>query len=269
MSDRRPIGVFDSGLGGLTAVREISTLLPQESVIYFGDTARVPYGTRSPETILSYARQDVAFLRSFDIKAVVVACGTVSTTALPALEAESALPLVGVVQPAAEAAAQVTKTGNIGLIATEASVRSGAYVRAIAALRPDAAVTAQACPLLVPMVENGRVHRGDRVIELLVSEYLAPLKAAGVDTLILGCTHFPLLKEVVAAFMGGEVALVDPGREAARHLERLLEPSSAGEAPSYRYFVSDSVEQFSRQAGLFLGTLAQGSVEKVDVASFG
>ena len=163
--DTRPIGVFDSGLGGLTAVRELRQLLPSENIIYFGDTARVPYGGRSAEILLKYARQDVRFLRSHDIKAILVACGTVSTTALPQLRQESDIPILGVVEPACRRAAAVTRNRRVGLIATAASVRSGAYQRSLRQLDPDIAVTAKACPLFVPLVENGRFRRGDVVIE--------------------------------------------------------------------------------------------------------
>ena len=177
--DQRPIGVFDSGLGGLTAVRELCRLLPGEDVVYFGDTGRVPYGSRSRETIIKYARQDVAFLRTFDLKAILIACGTVSTTALDVLSAENPIPVMGVVEPAARAAARLTRSGNIGLIGTQTSVRSGAYERAIQAENPAARVTGQPCPLFVPLVENGRFRPGDIVIETVAAEYLAPLKRPG------------------------------------------------------------------------------------------
>ena len=172
--DDRPIGVFDSGLGGLTAVAEIRSILPSENIIYFGDTSRVPYGGRSPEILLKYARQDVKFLRSFDIKAVVVACGTVSTTALPQLKAESDLPILGVVEPACRRAVKLTRSKKVGLIATSASVRSGEYERTIARIDPTVEVMGAACPLFVPLVENGRFSVGDKVVEQIAEEYLAP-----------------------------------------------------------------------------------------------
>ena len=220
--DDRPIGVFDSGLGGLTAVREIRSILPFENIIYFGDTSRVPYGGRSQEILLKYARQDIHFLRSFDIKALLVACGTVSTTALPTLEKESDLPILGVVEPACRRALAVTRSKRVGLIATAASVRSGAYERTIAAMDGEVTVIARACPLFVPLVENGRYRVGDSVIETVAREYLEPLKAEGVDTLILGCTHYPLLEEVVGQIMGPGVTLVDSGAQAARQLKTSL-----------------------------------------------
>ena len=200
--DQRPVGVFDSGVGGLSAVRELRKLLPSENIIYFGDTSRVPYGGRSPEILLKYARQDVHFLRSFDIKAILVACGTVSTTCLPILRRENDLPILGVVEPACRRAVQVTKARRVGLIATAASVRSGAYEKCIAGLDPAVEVIAKACPLFVPLVENGRYRPGDTVIETVAREYLEPLRQTGIDTLILGCTHYPLLMDVIGSRLG-------------------------------------------------------------------
>ena len=187
--DQRPIGVFDSGLGGLTAVREMRRLMPSENIIYFGDTSRVPYGGRSPEILLKYARQDVHFLRSFDIKAVLVACGTVSTTALPQLQAENDLPILGVGEPACRKAAAMTRNRRVGLIATAASVRSGAYERTLHRLDETIHVVSRACPLLVPLVENGRYQPGDVVIETVAREYLEPLRQEGLDVVILGATQ--------------------------------------------------------------------------------
>lgn len=269
--DRRPIGVFDSGLGGLTALRELKKLLPKEDLIYFGDTGRVPYGGRGRDTLVRYARQDVAFLRSFDLKAVVVACGTVSANALTELRGENDLPIFGVISPAAEAAAAATRNGKVGVIGTAASVRSKAYEAELARVAPDVAVTALACPLFVPLVENGRYRPGDRVVELVVEEYLAPMKAAGVDTLVLGCTHYPLLSEVIGGFMGAGVTLIDSGKTcadaAARWLgeRELLNDRGKG---SCRYFVSDSTEDFSRLASVFLGEPVTGNVEHIDIERY-
>ncbi len=270
--DPRPIGVFDSGLGGLTAVRELGRLLPGEDLIYFGDTGRVPYGSRSRETIIRYARQDVAFLRTFDLKAIVIACGTVSTTALDVLAAETPIPLLGVVAPAAAEAAALTKNGKIGLIGTQASIRTGAYERCIAALAPGAQVIARPCPLFVPLVENGRFRPGDRVAEMVAAEYLAPLRSAGVDTLVLGCTHYPLLTQVIGGFMGREVALVNTGAACARQVARQLQDAGQTAAPGRvgerRYFVSDSVEDFSRLASIFLGEDIHAGVRQVDITRY-
>ena len=269
--DHRPIGVFDSGLGGLTALKELTALLPRERFIYFGDTGRVPYGSRSRETIIKYARQDVAFLRSFDPKAIVIACGTVSTTALDVLRGENSLPIFGVVGPAARAAAAVTRSGRVGIIGTSASIRTGAYQRAIAPLRPDAVFTAVPCPLFVPLVENGRFRPGDPVAETVAAEYLAPLKQAGVDTLVLGCTHYPLLREVIGAFMGPRVTLVDVGAQCARYVAaRLgeLDLLGGGEETPPRFFVSDDTGDFARLASLFLGEDVTHSVEQADLSAY-
>lgn len=269
--DNRPIGVFDSGLGGLTAVRELSRILPGEDVVYFGDTGRVPYGSRSRETLVRYARQDVAFLRTFDLKAIVIACGTVSATALDVLEAEEPIPVLGVVVPSAQAAVEATRNGRIGLIGTQATIRSGAYERHIKARMPEAQVLAQPCPLFVPLVENGRFRPGDVVIETVAAEYLAPLKEAGVDTLVLGCTHYPLLREVISAYMGPEVALVDAGAQGARAVMERLEQADAladRERGSCRCFVSDRQEDFSRLASIFLGWDVTGAVEQIDISRY-
>ena len=213
--DERPIGVFDSGLGGLTAVREIRSILPFENIIYFGDTSRVPYGGRSREILLKYARQDVHFLRSFDIKALLVACGTVSSNVLPDLQRESDLPILGVVEPACRKALAVTRNKRVGLIATAASVRSGAYERTIAAMDGGVTVIARACPLFVPLVENSRYRVGDCVVETVAREYLEPLKAEGIDTLILGCTRRRAGCPAAAGLAG--LARLPVRRAAGRH----------------------------------------------------
>lgn len=267
--DRRPIGVFDSGLGGLTALRELARLMPGEELVYFGDTGRVPYGGRSRETLIKYARQDAAFLERFHPKAIVVACGTVSTTALPVLRRECAVPVFGVVEPAVRAAAESSRSGRIGLIGTNATIRSGAYEEALFALRPDAQVTARACPLFVPLVENGRFRQGDAVVEMIAEEYLAPMKAAQVDALILGCTHYPLLRDVIGACMGPEVALVDAGACCARFVrewllrEELCSDRDSGGA--HRFFVSDSTENFAALATIFMGENISGGVEQISI----
>lgn len=270
--DTRPIGVFDSGLGGLTAVRELARIMPEEDLVYFGDTGRVPYGGRSREILVKYARQDTAFLRSFRPKAIVIACGTVSTTALDVLRSENDIPIFGVVGPAARAAAQVTRNGRVGLIGTRASIRSGAYERTLSKLRPGVEVTARACPLLVPLVESGRFRPGDLVAETVVGEYLAPIRARGVDTLILGCTHYPLMKPIIGAYMGPDVSLVDVGEQCARWVKRQLELDGLrNERPGAgrrRYFVSDSAQDFSDLASLFLGEDVHGGVEQIDITAY-
>ena len=270
--DPRSIGVFDSGLGGLTAVRQLRRLMPSEDIIYFGDTARVPYGNRGRETLLRYARQDMRFLCSFDLKAVVIACGTVSTNCLEELRRESGVPMIGVVEPAVERAAALTRSGRIGLAATRASVASGAYERAFRRLDPALEVHALACPLFVPLVEEGRCRPGDIVIETVAEEYLTPLKEAGVDTLVLGCTHYPLLSEVVGGVMGPDVSLVDVGAEAARTCRDLLAEKDAladRRTGSARFYTSDRAVNFQRLAALFLGEEAAGAVEQVDISRYG
>lgn len=269
--DKRAIGVFDSGLGGLTALRELRRLLPGEELVYFGDTGRVPYGGRGKDTILRYARQDVAFLRTFDLKAVVIACGTVSANALTELRAENDLPIFGVVEPAARAAVAATRKGKVGLIATAASVRSGAYEKDIAALDPGVEVHSDACPLFVPLVENGRHRPGDPVVELVAREYLASMQEAGVDTLVLGCTHYPLLREVIGGIMGPGVTLIDTGAVCAAETARFLAGKgllAEGKAGSRRYFVSDSASDFAALAAPFLGGEVDGPVERVDIEKY-
>ena len=270
--DQRPIGVFDSGLGGLTAVHSLWRILPEEDLIYFGDTARVPYGGRSRETILKYARQDVRFLRSFDLKAILIACGTVTTTSLTTLQAENDLPMVGVVEPTCRRAVLVTKNKRVGLIATAASVRSGAYEAALRRLDPEIRVFSRACPLLVPLVENGRVRPGDVVIETVAREYLTPLKEAGVDTLILGCTHYPLLLDIIGGIMGPGVELVSAGEESAFELKRMLKARGLRADESRRgetvFYVSDRVEDFEQTASLFLQEDLRHTARRIDIEQY-
>ena len=269
--DQRPIGVFDSGSGGLTAVREIRSILPSENIIYFGDTSRVPYGGRSPEILLHYARQDVHFLRSFDVKALLVACGTVSTNALPVLAAESDIPILGVVEPACAAAAAATRNKRVGLIATAASVRSGAYERTLAAMDSAITVYARACPLFVPLVENGRFRPGDTVIETVAREYLTPLRDTGIDTLILGCTHYPLLTEVIADVMGGGVTLIDSGASAARALRQTLSDKgllARRASGTLTLYASDQPQDFGALAPQFLRRPLEGAVLPVDIERY-
>ena len=269
--DQRPIGVFDSGSGGLTAVREIRSILPSENIIYFGDTSRVPYGGRSPEILLLYARQDVHFLRSFDVKALLVACGTVSTNALPVLAAESDIPILGVVEPACAAAAAATRNKRVGLIATAASVRSGAYERTLAAMDSAITVYARACPLFVPLVENGRFRPGDTVIETVAREYLTPLRDTGIDTLILGCTHYPLLAEVIAGVMGSGVTLIDSGASAARALRQTLSDKdllAQRASGTLTLYASDQPQDFGALAPQFLRRPLEGAVLPVDIERY-
>ena len=270
--DARPIGVFDSGLGGLTAVHSLWKILPEENLIYFGDTARVPYGGRSKETILKYARQDVRFLRSFDLKAILIACGTVTTTSLDTLQAENDLPIVGVVEPTCRRALLGTKTKKVGMIATLASVGAGAYEATLRRLDPTVEVICKPCPLFVPLVENGRFRRGDIVIETVAREYLEPLKDTGIDTLILGCTHYPLLTDIIGDIMGPGVTLVSAGEESAFELKRMLkadglraDESRQGES---EFYVSDRAEDFENIASVFLQENLRHTARRIDIDNY-
>lgn len=263
--DNRAIGVFDSGVGGLTAVRRLREIMPHEHIIYFGDTGRLPYGTRSAQTIVKYTRQDVAFLRQFDLKAIVVACGTVSSVALPIVAPTVPLPMIGVVEPACAAALAATKNGKIGVIATSGTIRSQSYERILHQSNPDLQIFPQACPLFVSLVENGRVHVGDVVIETVVAEYLAPLKQAGIDTLILGCTHYPLLMAVIAQYLP-DVTLIDTGATAAEHTAATIAPSNPTQQGSATYYVSDDPALFNQLAPLFLAHALEEQAQITDVS---
>ena len=270
--DGRPIAVFDSGLGGLTAVGALRALYPNEDLIYFGDTGRVPYGTRSRRAILRFTAQAAGFLMRFDPKALVIACGTASTTAMEAITeiaaaGSRATPAVGVVEPSVDKAAAVTRNGRVGLLATPASVRTGAYAARMRAVAPRVVMTERDGRLLVPLVEAGRAGPGDRVAELLVAEYCAPFRQDGVDTLILGCTHYPLLTDLFAAALPG-VALIDAGAEAAEALRGLIARASPEKAGALRFFVSDDAEGFSEQAALFLRREITEMAETVDLEEF-
>jgi glutamate racemase len=250
------VGVFDSGIGGLTVVSAILQALPNERVVYVGDTARVPYGPKSPETVVRYSRQIASWLLEQRVKAIVIACNTATAHALETLQRECPVPVIGVVQPGARAAVQSTRTGRIGVIGTSGTINSGAYHRAIAALAPHATVTGVACPLFVPLVEEGWVdHPATR---LIAESYLAPLRALDVDTLVLGCTHYPLLAQVIAETIGRGVTLVDSAAETARALreslgERGLERSAALEPGPQRFVATDAPDTFRRVGQRFIG----------------
>lgn len=266
--DQRPIGIFDSGLGGLTAFKELETLLPEENIVYFGDTGRVPYGTRSFEIIEKYARQDMRFLQGQNVKLIIAACGTVSSVA-PHVGMESPLPFIGVVEPAAKAAAAATKNGKIGVIGTTATIKSGAFEHVIHCAMPDAEVISKNCPMFVPLVENGWFGRDDEIANLAVERYLAPLADSGIDTLILGCTHFPILWDNIRHVMGESVTLINTGLEAAREAAALLRKSDAlngsGSPGVRRFFVSDTAEGFAKTASIFLGRDPLEEVSRVRV----
>jgi len=290
--DDRPIGIFDSGIGGLTVVRAVRELLPDESLIYLGDTARVPYGSRTRGTVVRYAHQVTQALLVQDIKMLVVACNTASAQALPALrEAYSdddgipalgmiqgkqargvirragAVPIVGVIGPGARAAVETTRGGRIGVIGTVGTIENGAYERELSGLRDDLQVATAACPLFVALAEEGWTE-GD-VVEMVAQRYLAPIVEAGVDTLLLGCTHYPLLRAVIQAAVGGEVALVDGAPATAREVARVLEEHGRTRSPDagpgrVRFQATDNPVQFRNVGSRFLAQPIP-AVEVVDL----
>jgi len=261
--DTRPIGVFDSGMGGLTVVKELMRMLPDECIIYFGDTGRVPYGNRGKDTIISYVRQDISFLKSFDIKAIVVACGTASSVALPAVSKDYDIPVIGVVEPTANYAKTVTKNGKIGILGTAATIGSGVYQT----LLSEYEIHTMACPLFVPLVENG--YAQSEAARLIAQDYLEPLKKNGVDTIILGCTHYPLLAPVIKSIMGDEVTLINSGIPTAAYIKGMLEKSGRlSDGPvQHRYYVSDMTEEFTALAGTFLET-RNPDIKKIDINKY-
>ena len=253
--DARPIGVFDSGVGGLTVFRALAAALPDEALVYLGDTARVPYGPKSPETVRRYAREASRFLKRQDVKMMVVACNTVSSVAMEAMEEGADVPVVGVILPGAQRAVEASRRGRIGVIGTRATVASEAYARAIHALRPAAEVVSRACPLFVPLAEEGWTDNA--VVRQVADTYLTPLREADVDTLVLGCTHYPLLRGVLQETMGPEVVLVDSAESVAQEVRRRLASDerlahAPGTTPP-RFFVTDAPGPFLDVAQRFLG----------------
>ncbi len=268
MSDKRPIGAFDSGLGGLSVVRELQKVLPNEDIVYFGDTGRVPYGTKSPETIRRYAAEDEAFLLSKDVKLIIAACGTVSSVASNTA-ASLPVPFLEVVTPTCRAAVKATSSGRIGILGTPATVASKSYERLIARLLPEARLTAVACPLFVPLVENGWIGKNDKVAFAAAERYLAEVKRAEVDTLILGCTHFPLLADIIGEIMGDRVTLINSGKCAAdAAVEHLISHGMLNEngKGDFKCYVSDRSESFSETASILLGRDMHGEVGSADVS---
>lgn len=252
-----PIGVFDSGVGGLTVAREIMRQIPNERIVYFGDTARVPYGSKSQDTIIRFSRQIVHFLKTKGVKAVVIACNTASALALETLQPEMDIPIIGVVLPGARVAAETTKNGKIGVIATESTIESHLYNRVIQEHNPNAQVFGKACPLFCPLVEEGWLK--DPVTVEVANRYLEPLLATGIDTLVMGCTHYPLLRSTLREIMGDKVNLVNPAYETARELKALLEENGLSndrkDIPAdrmYQFYVSDAASKFQRFASSIL-----------------
>ncbi|MBQ8199977.1 MAG: glutamate racemase [Lachnospiraceae bacterium] len=252
-----PIGVFDSGFGGLTVVREIMRQIPNEKIVYFGDTARVPYGSKSKETVTRFSRQITHFLQTQNVKTIVVACNTASAYALDELEKEIDIPMIGVVKPGAKVAAETTRNGKVGVIATSATIGSEIYTTYIKDLKPEISVTGKACPLFVPLVEEGLLE--DPVTDEIASRYLLELIDIDIDTLILGCTHYPLIRNTIGRVMGDKVTLVNPAYETARELKCLLEEKNLlqDKKPDlgenrYQFYVSDGAEKFKTFANSIL-----------------
>jgi glutamate racemase len=262
-----PLGVFDSGIGGLTVAHALFERLPHESVIYFGDTARVPYGPKSPETVRRYSAEILAYLLHRGVKAVVVACNTSTAHALESLRERSPVPVLGVIEPGARAALAATRGGAIGVIGTAGTIASGAYERAIRTLQPDARVVSRACPLFVPLVEEGWFDHP--ATELVAREYLRPLEMAGVDVLVLGCTHYPLLKPLLGRVMGSSVRLIDSAEETAAAVQGELAArgllADDSHPPTHRFVVSDDEPHFRTVGARFLGE----RVRQVEVVSLG
>ncbi len=263
----QPIGIFDSGLGGLTVVKEVMKHLPNESIIYFGDTARVPYGNKSKETVTKFSAQIIRFLQSKGVKAIIIACNTVSSNSIEDLRAMFPEMLIeGVVEPGVKVGLEKTKIGRIGIIGTEATIRSNKYPTLIKAVNPEAQVFGKSCPLFVPLVEDGWITHP--VTQMVATEYLTPLLKEGIDTLILGCTHYPMLSEAIQEVVGEKVILVNPAQEAAYKMERNLKKwkqlSTAKTPPTYEFYVSDHTSQFEQMAKEFLKRPIQ-NVQLVDL----
>lgn len=261
---KQPIGVFDSGIGGLTVLGELLKRLPGETYVYFGDTARVPYGTKSADTVRRFSRDNVRLLLDHGVKMVVVACNTASAEALPELEREFDIPFVGVIDPGVRAAVKATRNGRIGVIGTAGTIRSGAYQLGIRSIRPDADVTPAACPLFVPLAEEGWTN--NEIAYAAARKYLSVYDNVGIDTLVLGCTHYPLLKDVIGRVMGPDVSLVDSAVETACAVERVLDEDAARspQGGEFRIILSDTSPVFEDVGRRFLGRDV-GGVELVSV----
>ncbi|MBQ4562521.1 MAG: glutamate racemase [Clostridia bacterium] len=259
------IGVFDSGMGGLTAIKQIVSMMPNEDIVYFGDTGRVPYGTRSKDTIIKYACQDVRFLLSKKVDAILIACGTVSANALTVLRQTFDVPIYGVVEAAAEKACEFTRNGKVGIIGTNATVKSNAYVEHIKRIRGDIKTVSTPCPLFVPLVENGFTDPDDQIAYLTAEKYLADIKKFGADTVILGCTHYPIIAPVISKVLPG-VELINTGAESAVRLFK--EIGAKGGEGRVEYYVSDDVDSFKAAASTFLEMPVGDNVFKVDIEKY-
>lgn len=262
----KKLGVFDSGLGGLTVLNEICKYNRGLRISYFGDTARVPYGSRTPETILRYAEQDVRFLLSKGVEGIVIACGTVSATCLGQLRERYRIPIVGVIEPAAKEAASATKTGHIGVLGTKATVRSGAYTEQILSVDRDLTVTGIACPMFVPFIENG-FSPDDPIVRMTIERYLEKVQEEKIDTLILGCTHYPFLTGAIARYLPN-VQLINIGTVLAQHITEYFELSTAEKENEVDYYVSDRDEEFQSIANAYLDAICANDVTKVDIGLY-
>lgn len=266
--DQRPIGIFDSGLGGLTVVKEVMKELPNESIVYFGDTARIPYGSKSKETVIRYSRQIIRFLLTKNIKLIIIACNTASATALLQMRKEFDIPIVGVVLPGAKMAVETSKNKKVGIIATSTTVRSDAYGRVIRSLDQDIEIFSKACPLLVPLVEEGWVT--NEVSHLALKEYLKPLQKEEIDSLVLGCTHYPLLIDSIKEVVGSKVILVNPAEETAKETKSILQEKNlmnTHEKAFYEYYVSDDPEHFIEMGSVFLKREIE-EAQKINIETF-
>lgn len=269
--NNKAIGVFDSGLGGLTAVKELLKVLPNENIVYFGDTGRVPYGDKSRQTILKYALQDIEFLKSLDVKMILAACGTVSSI-IDESNINIEVPFTGVVAPTAIAAASATRNNKIGIIGTTATIKSGSYKRELLKINSKLQIFEQDCPLFVPLVENGFIEKDNKATLIIAEKYLSNLRDKKIDTLILGCTHYPIISDVITKVIGSEVKLIDSGREAAifaasalNFSESLTERKTSG---TCTFYVSDTVSSFSKSAEFFLQQNVSQKVKMVDIEKY-
>ncbi len=264
----QPIGVFDSGLGGLTAVKQLRAIMPHENIVYFGDTGRVPYGNRSVATISRYAKQDARFLLSHDVKMVIAACGTVSSTVLD-LSDVLPVPYINVIAPTAAAAVKATKNKRVGVIGTRATIGSCAYKKEIEKIDPEIMVIQRECPLFVPIVEEGFISPDDPIAKLTVERYLKEIKEQQVDTVILGCTHYPILKPVIGEYVGEDVRLIDSGKETAIYASKLLGEkgllNSSDAEGECSFFVSDRTDDFASIASIFLQSNIGENVDRVEI----
>jgi glutamate racemase len=254
MINKAPIGVFDSGVGGLTVVKEIMNQIPGETIIYFGDTARLPYGSKSKKTVITYTRQIVRFLMNKDVKAIVIACNTASAFALETVKSEIDIPIIGVVNPGAEVAARTTRNGRIGIIGTEGTIQSGIYSEFLSKTNPKVKVIGKACPLFVPLVEEGLID--DPVTYEMARRYISVLLEKRIDTLVLGCTHYPFLRKVIRSIVGEDVILVNPAYETAKFLAEVLTDNGLRNDSTpklnHKFYVSDGAEKFRQFANTIL-----------------